>query len=316
MMTEIRYAPLVRILSLCGVLVCGGIAFLGWQVYRTEGTLGGLIVLIVMSAIGLYGLWALAASPQTVRFEADRLVVGRWIGTRTIGYAEIVAIAESYRIISIITQHGVLRLHKLFANDDARLMTALETYVPAARQAREERLSSGLPIVVRGGRAAPLLTGCGGMGMMIVGVLSGWYALDQASALDVGSLLFGVLFGLTSAGLGALLLYLLVWTYPRRTVFTADGLTQHFLLRTTTQSMRGVIDIRPGHEVRTVRSIPQRIYFITFHYADGGIFKWMPDEFDFPLNYVDAAARRHVNDLIEQLRRAYGRVVKTEQVSQ
>jgi hypothetical protein len=198
-----------------------------------------------------------------------------------------------------------LHLYKLFANDDARIIQALETYVPAAREAHIRRLAVGLPIILTGKAAIPIVTALMGLILLAFGLAAFAYAVLNPAELDTFQRIFMPIIGLVSAASGLLFLYLLLWTYPRRTVFTAGQMTQHFLLHTLIQPMSDVIDFQPGHEIRTVRGIPRQLYTITFNYANGESFKWIPDEFYFPMDYVDAAAAYQAADLTEQLRCAY-----------
>lgn len=303
---EIRYAPLFRVLGLLAVMAFGGLAFIGWMAYRVERAALGLVVMWPCLLIGLYWLVALAAAPQTVRFDAEHLTIRRWLGRRTLTYANITAVHTSYALITLKTVSQTVRLHKLFANDDAILMQALETYVPVAQQARATRLARALPIVLTGrGWFAPLFTALSGLGLLAFGPVATSYALTSSAEPDVAQRLVVGALGVLSIGLGLLCLYWVLWAFPHRTVFTTEAFTQYFLMRTTTQSMRAVVDFQLGYDVRPVRGIARRLYTITLVYGDGATFKWIPNEFYFPMDYPEAAAAHLAAELAEQLRRAY-----------
>lgn len=304
-MTEIRYAPHFRFLSIFGVLTFGGIAFIGWMAYRVEGFQFGLVIMVPILVVGLYWLIALALAPQSVRFEAVHLTIRRWIGTKIIPYDEVLSVSQSYPFISIKTQIGTVRLHKLFANDDAKLINALEKYVPALIQARTQRLAGNFPIILKGKLVATLFTALNGIILLVFGIGTFWYAATGLSESDTDQQIFLFLMGLASAGLGILFIYMLLWTYPYRTTFTPNQMTQQFLLRATVQPMNGVVNFQSGYEVRTIRGRQRQVYHIAFIYANGNTFKWIPEEFYFPIDYVDAAAANLVTDLTEQLHRAY-----------
>jgi hypothetical protein len=110
---------------------------------------------------------------------------------------------------------------------------------------------------------------------------------------------------LAGLGLGVLLLSLVMWTYPYRTSFTDHEMTQHFLVRSIVQPMQGLADIQSGYEMRVSRGISRQVYFISFQYVNGETFRWTPNEFSFPIDYVDAEAAGLVSDLEEQLLHAY-----------
>lgn len=304
-MKEIRYAPWFRVLTVFGVLVFWGMAFIGWMAYRQEEAAFGLAAAGVTLGIGAYLLFALATSPQWVRFEQDGLVVQRWIGRQRIAYESITAVSPAYTHITITTQNGKVRLHKLFANDDARLVNALETHVPALQQRRAARLSATFPIVVTDKPTAPIFSGIVGLALAGFGAFTLWYAITGPDPIDAFQRWVMPMMGLLSLFFGGLFLYLLLWNYPRRTVFTAAQMRQHFLLRTTVQPMQGIIAFEPGHEVRTVRGVPRQVHHIVFRYDDGRSYKWVPGEFSFPVDYIDAYEAGRVAELTQQLRRAY-----------
>lgn len=263
----------------------------------------GLVLLGPLLGVGLYWLLALATAPQKVAFAAASLTIHRWIGTKTIPYQTITAVTQSYPFITLHTDQGTIRLHKLYANDDARLMRALETYVPAAQQARAARLSTPFPIILKGKIATPLITLAIGIVMLVVGVMAVWNGFIQS--VPVEAPLGMILFGLISAPFGLLFVYLVLWTYPHHTIFTAEQMTEQFLFRTHTQPMHRITGFDMGYEIRTVRSIPRHLYHITFVYEDGSTYKWAPNEFYFPMDYVDSAAANLATDLTAQLHHAY-----------
>lgn len=302
-MLEIRYAPLFRFLSLFGILTFWGMAFIGWMAYQDEGVTMGLVLMGPLFGVGLYWLLALATAPQKVVFAAATLTLHRWIGTKTIPYETITAVTQSYPFITLHTDQGAVRLHKLYANDDARLMRAFETHIPAAQQARAARLNSSFPIILKGKVVVPWITLLIGIVMLVVGVIAVWNGVTQA--VPVEAPLGMILFGLISAPFGLLFVYLVLWTYPRRTIFTAEQMIEQFLLRTHIQPMSHIAGFDMGHEIRTVRSIPRRLYTITFVYQNGSTYQWIPNEFYFPMDYVDNAAANLTTDLTEQLRHAY-----------
>lgn len=310
---EYRSTRWFRILSVVGVLTLWAMAGVGWMAWRTEGAHGGLVALAPLLAVGGGWLYALASAPYAVHFGLDALTVFRWRGQRRVRYADVRSIRETRLFIKLDTAQGTLRLHKLFANDDARLWDVLEKTVPIARQQRAARRDGGLPIVVYGKLSTALLTGGMGLGILGMGGVAFWQAiaarpgadsLNEASAPPLLLLVMGLLMALV----GAFFLYLVLWRYCRRTVFVNrpdQAMTQCFLLRTVRRSMHGVVDFRPGYARRTVRGVPRRLYHITFVYADGATWQWIPDEFDFPLDYVDNRAALRVEDLCARLRRAY-----------
>lgn len=302
---EIQYSPGMRRLSVLLIIFLFGFGGIGWQAFKLEGARFGLYAMLACLITGLYWLVVLGTAPQLVRFADGQLTVRRWLGVRTLRYAEIQAVQSGYGLIILRTRKGSIVLHKLHAQDDARILVALEHFVPAAQQAREERLSIGLPFVFRGRLGTATFTGLSGLMLMGVGIGALGYSLSGASRNDVSLRCFLPVFGLISTGLGALFIYLLLWTYPRRTIFTTQHMTQLFLLHTTVQPMVGVTAFEPGNTLRTVRGVPRRVHHITFRYNNGEEFRWAPGEFDFPVDYVDAAVVAQVNDLVEQLRRAY-----------
>jgi hypothetical protein len=302
-MTEIRYAPLFRFFSLFASLTFWGLALIGWLAYRQEGETMGLILMGPLLGVGLYWLFALATAPQKVEFAAASLTIHRWIGTKTIPYTTITAVTQSYPFITLHTEQGPIRLHKLYANDDARLMRAFETHVPAAQQARAARLIHPFPLVLKGKILVPFITFFMGAGLLAFGFIAIWNGITQS--VPVEAPLGMILFGLISAPFGLLFIYLVLWTWPYRTVFAATQMTERFLLHTHTQLMQFIVDFDMGYEIRTVRSIPRRLYHITFVYQDGSTYQWTPNEFYFPMDYVDNAAANLTTDLTEQLRHAY-----------
>ncbi|MBK9049664.1 MAG: hypothetical protein IPL78_01715 [Chloroflexi bacterium] len=302
-MTEIRYAPLFRFFSLFASLTFGGLALIGWLAYRQEGETMGLILMWPLLGVGLYWLLALATSPQKVEFAAASLTIHRWVGTKTIPYTTITAVTQSYPFITLHTVQGTIRLHKLYANDDARLMRAFETHIPAAQQARAARLTHPLPLVLKGKILVPFITFFMGAGLLAFGLIAIWNGITRS--IPVEAPLGMILFGLISAPFGLLFIYLVLWTWPYRTVFTATQMTERFLLHTHTQPMQFIVDFDMGYEIRTVRSIPRRLYHITFVYQDGSTYQWTPNEFYFPMDYVDNAAANLTTDLTAQLRHAY-----------
>lgn len=263
----------------------------------------GLVLLGPLLGVGLYWLLALATAPQKVAFAAASLTIHRWIGSKTIPYEIITAVTQSYPFITLHTSQGATRLHKLFANDDARLMQAFETYVPAAQQARAARLTHPFPIILKGKIVAPLITFLMGAGLLAFGLMAVWNGITHSIPVETPT--FMLLFGLMSAAFGLLFVYLVLWTWPYRTVFTATQMTEQFLFRTHTQPMHRITGFDMGYEIRTVRSIPRHLYHITFVYEDGSTHKWSPNEFYFPMDYVDSAAANLATDLTAQLRHAY-----------
>lgn len=302
-MLEIRYAPLFRFFSLFGILTFWGLAFISWMAYQYEGATMGLVLLGPLLGVGLYWLLALATAPQKVAFAAAALTIHRWTGNKTIPYEIITTITQSYPFITLHTVQGTIRLHKLYANDDARLMRALETYVPAAQQARAARLTHPFPIILKGKIVAPLITFLMGAGLLAFGLMAVWNGITHSIPVETPT--FMLLFGLMSAAFGLLFVYLVLWTYPYRTIFTTEQMTQQFILHTLVQPMQGVVRFETGHEIRAVRGVSRRVYSITFTYQDDTTYRWIPNEFYFPMDYVDNAAANLATDLTAQLRHAY-----------
>lgn len=263
----------------------------------------GLVLLGPLLGVGLYWLLALATAPQKVEFAAASLTIHRWIGSKTIPYEMITAVTQSYPFITLHTVQGTIRLHKLYANDDARLMRAFETYVPAAQQARATRLTHPFPIILKGKIVAPLITFLMGAGLLAFGLMAVWNGITHSIPVETPT--FMLLFGLMSAAFGLLFVYLVLWTYPYRTIFTTEQMAQQFILHTLVQPMQGVVRFETGHEIRTVRGVSRRVYSITFIYQDGTTYRWIPNEFYFPMDYVDNAAANLATDLTAQLRHAY-----------
>lgn len=304
-MEKIRYAAFFRALSLFGVFTLGGLAGLGWLAYALEGFELGFWLVWPLLGIGLYWLLALALAPQEVAFFTDRLTLRRWVGVHTILYDQIKGVSQSSAFITLTTHQGRVHLHKLFANDDAKLFLAFETYVPVARQARAHRLRGKLPITFQGKLAAPIFTSTAGLVLLAVGVSVGWYAFLQPTPANWVEGIAMLIFGLLSASLGALFLYLVLWTYPRRTIFTTTHLTQYFLVRTSVQPLTGLVAVQPGYKTQMVRGIPRRLYHIQFIYQDGTEYIWVPNAFQFPIDYLEAVEANLVNEWVGRLRQAY-----------
>ncbi len=304
-MVTIRQRPIVVYFSVFGIVVCLGTAAIGWIAYWVEGATVGLGLMIPALGIGLYWLLALATAPQSVAFRADRLVIHRWTATQTIAYGSLVAVSQTHRYITLKTQTQTVHLHRLFAATDTHLYQALETYVPVAQQARAQRLAATLPIVFRGRRIAAIATAIGGLMLLLGGGVIGVSPWLTGTRLPLFEGVLMGLFGFTSIALGGLLLYLVLWTYPHRTVFTADRITQHYLMHTIVQPLGQVVDIQLGYELRTMRGVSRRLYGITFICGNGDRVPWIPNQFDFPMDYVDAVAAAVASDLTAQLRHGY-----------
>ncbi|MDA0266863.1 MAG: hypothetical protein O3A14_07845 [Cyanobacteria bacterium] len=296
-MVTIRQLPIVIYFSVLGIVVCLGTALIGGIAYWFEDATVGLGLMIPALGIGLYGLLALALAPQSVTFHADRLIIRRWTRTQTLPYGAIAALSQTHRAITLTTQTQTLRLHKLFAATDTQLYQAFETYVPIAQRARARRLASPLPIVFQARRVAAWANGFGGLMTVAGGVVVGASPWLPGVELTLSEGIMMALFGLVSIAIGGLLLYLVLWTYPHRTVFTADHITQHFLTRTVVQPLEPVVDIQLGYASRTLRDVSRRLYQITFVCGNGDRLPWIPNEFDFPIDYVDAVAAVVATDL-------------------
>jgi len=304
-MPDYRASSFFRAVSLFAVLTFWGLAGIGLAAWRLEGFQAGLLAAIPLAGVGLYWLFALAAAPHTVHFSPDRLSIQRWLGDTTILYADIRGVRESYPLITIQTQTGDVALHKLNANDDALLLRALETHVPALSEARARRLRKSFPIEIQSGLFAPLFSTASGSVLIGVGAGLGRYGLAGAGGYPAEDWQFALLFGLGIASLGVFLLASVIGGYAKQTIFTAAQMTRVYLLRTSQQEMTGLTRIEIGHQIRTYRNIPRRIYTLTFHFEDREPFTWIPDEFAAGFTSIDAAAQNRVNDLAEMLRYAY-----------
>jgi hypothetical protein len=283
----------------------GAMAFMGWLAYRLEDVNAGLALAGPLAGVGLAWLWALSAAPQWVRFGPTSLTLRRWWKTTCLTYAEITAFTRSYPFITLHTADRRVRLYKLHANDDARLLQALEQVVPIAQQFREQRLLAEFPIVLQGKVGAPLLTALIGLGLLTFGSVTIWWTWAGTAISNLTASLCSGLVGLFCATFGLLFLYLTMWTYPRRVVFTSEQMTQHFLLHTNVQPMTGVTTFQPGYELRSVRGVARKLYAITFVYDNGDSFHWIPREFYFPIDYLDVVEAQLAQDLTKQLSRAY-----------
>ena len=303
-MPEYRATPFFRAVSPTAASFFLLLAVLAFAAHRLEGFQAGLLAAIPLAAAGAYWLFALAAAPSRVQFDADQLTIQRWLGNLTLRYTDILAVSQSYPLITIETTNGRVRLHKLNANDDALLIKALETYVPSAREARARRLQAGFPIVLQGRLASPLFSAASGVILFGVAAMLIWSALTGNSS-EIPDWAFILLFSLACASLGAFLLVRVLRSFAYRTEFTAAQMTQFCLLRTIAQPMNGVTRIETGYQIRTFRNIPRRVYKLTFYYQNRHPFTWVPDEVDADFSNVDAAAQNRVNDLAEMLRFAY-----------
>lgn len=304
-MTEIRASRWFRTFSIPGILVFWGMAFIGWMAYTQEGDNFGRVMMGPTLAIGVYWLLALATAPAALQFGPDALTIRRWLGRKRVAYAEITAVSQTYAFIHIRTTTGAVRLHKLYANDDARFFAALEQHVPVGQQARTGRLQADFPLVITEKRTAVFFTVLIGLVLSGFGGMAIWFALTDPASLGDSSPWFAIGFGLLSLAFGLLFLYLVLWNYPRRTTFTANRMTRRFLLRTEKQPMQDVIAFTPGVETRTVRGVPRQLFHIAFTYKDGRSYQWIPGEFSFPVDYVDAYEANRVQELSAQLRRLY-----------
>ncbi len=304
---DLHYAPAFRRWSLLSVLFLGMMAFVGWQAYWLEDVSTGLALGVLLVSVGLVWLWALSAAPQWVRFGPSSLTLRRWWRTTCLTYAEITAVTRSYVFITLHTANRPVRLYKLYANDDARLLQALEQVVPVAQQSRAQRLLAEFPIVLQGKVGAAWLTALIGLGLMAFGSATIWWTWTGTGTAvqDLTASLCRGLIGLLCAAFGLLFLYLTLWTYPWRVVFTSDQRTQRFLLHTNVQPMTGVTAFQPGYELRTVRGVERKLYAITFVYDNGDSFHWIPSDFYFPIDYLDAVEAQRVQELTQQLSRAY-----------
>jgi hypothetical protein len=302
---DLHYAPTFRRWSLFGVVFLGAMAFIGWLAYRLEGVSVGLALAGPLAGAGLAWLWALSAAPQWARFGPSSLTLRRWWNTTCLTYAEITAVTRSYAFITLHTADRRVRLYKLHANDDARLLQALEQVVPIAQQSREQRLLAEFPIVLHGRGGAVWLTALIGLGLMAFGSVAIWWTWAGTAVSNLTASLCSGLVGLLCAAYGLLFLYLTLWTYPGRVVFTSDQMTQHFLLHTNVQPMTGVTAFQPSYELRSVRGVRRKLYAVTFLYENGDSFRWIPNEFYFPIDYLDAVEAQLAQELTERLRRAY-----------
>lgn len=307
-MIEIRYS-LSRTLNFWGALGLLGLAGLNGGLYAEGGQGVNLGLMWLLLGLGLGWLLVLALLPRRVWFANEQLTLYFWLGTQTLPYTAITTVSQSYWFITLKTATNTLRIPRLLADADAHFIYALEKEIPVAQNARAQRLAQNLPLVFKGKIGTPIVFTIISFGLLGGGLGLLWQALTTLAQWANTSWSVGLLIAGVCLALGARLLYWVLWTFPYRTVFTAEDFTQYFLARTLVWPMAEVTAFQTGYEKRAFRFrhgvYRRRSYHITFRYANGLYFKWIPDEFGFPLNYGDAAASYRVVELAEQLRRVY-----------
>ncbi|MFZ0545665.1 MAG: hypothetical protein WAM60_09520 [Candidatus Promineifilaceae bacterium] len=302
---EIRYPPLFRLLNGISVLVFLGIAFLGWMAYLQEGVGWGLPAAVIMLALTAFWLFALAASPQLVQFGEDHLLIRRWLGTTKLAYQEISAVRQSRPFIILQIPRRTIRLYKLYANTDAKIMTALEKYVPAANTVQQERLRPSLPFTFQSASTGAFGTLVGMVLLLGGGIATFVYLItepDQVEGLQWVCIPF---FSFISTGFGLLFLYMLVRQYPRKYLFTPSEIRLQYLFHAVRHPAQGLRSVTVKESPRTVRGVPRNLYQLELAYANGATVLLEPNAFAFPMDYIDAKEAKRTADLAAQIRYAY-----------
>ncbi len=302
---EIRYQPLFRLINILGILVMFGMTFISWMAYTQEEVRWGLPTAVFMFLLGLLWLLALAATPIVVQFNQDHLVVRRWLGTSKMTYRDITAVQQSRPLITIISPEKTLRLYKLYANTDAKLMTALEKFVPVANAVQEKRLYPNLPFTFHSAS-----TGAVGIlvGMFLLlggGIASIVFLVTETEAIEPLQWVCLPLFGLMSIGFGLMFLYMLVRQYPRRYRFTPSEISLHYLFHKTRHPVKGLQAVKIKEDPRTVRGVPRTVYQLELIYVDSSTLLLEPNGFGFPMDYIDAKEKQITAELATQIRHAY-----------
>ncbi|MEM7117469.1 MAG: hypothetical protein AAF614_33865 [Chloroflexota bacterium] len=161
------------------------------------------------------------------------------------------------------------------------------------------------PLVLKGNWVAPIFTFIASL--FLFAFVVGAIEFGIRNPIETGffyPILMGIL-AIFAFLAGALFLYLLFWNYPYRTIFTSCTMTQYYFLRTVEQPMDGIVSFTMDSETRLVRSVERKLYQIVFHYDSGDTFRWIPHEFDFPINYIDATTAATATRWLQHLRAAY-----------
>lgn len=302
---EIRYPPLFRLLNGAGILVLSGIAFVGWMAYRQEDVGWGLPAAVFMLALALFWLFALAASPQVVQFGQEHLIVRRWLGTARLAYQDISAVRQSRPFITLVTPDQTIRLYKLYANTDAKLMAALEEFVPVANADLEKRLYLALPFTFQSARTGAIGIFIGMLLLLGGGIATFGFFVSETEIIEPWQWVCMPLFSLLSIGFGLMFLYMLVRNFPRKYVFTPSEIRLHYLFHTVRHPVRGLQAVQVKEDPRTVRGVPRTVYQLELEYTDELVVKLEPNGFGFPMDYIDAKAAQTTAELAAQIRNAY-----------
>jgi hypothetical protein len=302
---EVRYPPLFRLLNVVGILILLFMAITGWLAYSQEEATLGLPIAVVMIGLSFLWLLAVAASPVVVQFGVEQLTVRRWLGTARLGYQDITAVRQSRAFITIVTPSRTLRLYKLYANSDAKLMTALEKYVHAAKAVQEKRLYPKLPFTFQNATTGAVGIFVGMFLLLGGGIASFAYLITEPESIEPLQWVCIPFFGLMSTGFGLMFLYMLFRQYPRRYIFTPSEIRLRYLFHSESHPTRGLQTVEVKEDHRTVRGVPRTVYQLVFHYEDGSTFMLEPNGFAFPMDYIDAKEAQITAELATQIRHAH-----------
>ena len=302
---EIRYPPLFRFINILGILVMFTMVFISWMAYTQEEVDWALPTAVIMLLLGLFWLLALAATPIVVQFRQDHLQVRRWLGTSKMMYRDITGVRQSRPFIILKTTEKTLRLYKLYANTDAKLMTALEKFVPVANAAQEKRLYPTLPFTFNSASTGPVGVFVGMFILLGGGIAAFAYLITDTESIEPLQWVCVPLFGLMSVGFGLMFLYMLAREYPRKYVFTPSEIRIHYLFHAARHPVQGLQAVTIKEDPRTVRGVPRTVYQLNFQYADGSIVMLEPNGFGFPMDYIDAKEKQITAELTTQIRHAY-----------
>ncbi|PIQ23389.1 hypothetical protein COW36_15890 [bacterium (Candidatus Blackallbacteria) CG17_big_fil_post_rev_8_21_14_2_50_48_46] len=298
---DFEYSPLARLFAAFTASCFCGLAALGAIAFFFEQSQLGLWLALPFLGIGLYCFWALSQAPQSVRIAGDTLHVKSAFKVQTQAIENLFRLKQTLRWIVLEGIEGDIRLHKFYAQDDARLFYFLQAQIPHLAPPSQQQ---GLfPFYYPGKIKSAIFTGLVGL---LLGVFGGGSLVYALSALSSPSQKWiSGIFGLMSLLFGVLFVYLTLYEFVYLTVFTAEGMTQKSLLRTRQEILSGLQGIRSDFEIRQVKGLDRRVYYLEFVFSDQRIFKWVPDEFSFPIDYIDAEAQGQIKQLKTQLEQLY-----------
>ena len=302
---EVRYHPAGRLLLLAAAIVLLLIAFIGGMAYRQEGFLFGLYLAGFFLLIGGYVCLALLLAPQSVQFLADRLILRRPLSRLTLPYEQISAVRQTRGLIILETRQQTIRLHKLLANTDAYLITALERHVPAGRRQQTQRRQPTFPYQLRSKRLGPLVLLVMGVGMMLFAGATAVYLFTTTEPIGLGQGLLMGLLVLVGAGFGLGTTIGFFWHFIWRYDFTAEAILLRRVLRTSRYPAHDIRQVHLVQETVTVRGIDRTVSGVLLTYGDGHELKLEPNRFSFPMDYTDTEEMARAADLAAQLRHLY-----------